>query len=165
MSVKSVMPSNHLILFCPFLLPPSIIASIRVFPGESILHIKWPKDWSFSFSISPINEYSGLISFRIDWVDLLAAQGTLKSLLQHPQLKINLKTFLYIKLSSPGGLGQRICLPVNETQETWVWSLGWKIPRRREWLPTPGFLPGEFHGQRSLRSYIQSMWSQRIRQD
>ena len=70
------------------------------------------------------NEYSGLISFRIDWLDLLAAQGTLKSLLQHPQLKINLKTFLYIKLSFPGGSGQRIRLPVKKTQETWVSSLG-----------------------------------------
>ena len=80
MSIKSVMPSNHLILCWPLLLPPSIFPSIRVFFNESVLHIRWPKYWSFSFSISPSNEYSGLISFRIDWFDLLAVQGTLKSL-------------------------------------------------------------------------------------
>ena len=77
------MPNNHLILCCPLLLPPSIFPSIRVFPKESVLHIRWPKCWSFSFSISPSNEYSGLISFRMDWLDLLAVQGTLKSLNQH----------------------------------------------------------------------------------
>ena len=82
-SIKLVMPSNHLILYCPLLLPPSIFPSIRVFSNESVLCIRWPKYWSFSFSISPSNEYSGLISFRIDWLDLLAVQGTLKSLLQH----------------------------------------------------------------------------------
>ena len=80
-SIKLVMPSNHLILYCPLLLPPSIFPSIRVFSNESVLCIRWPKYWSFSFSISPSNEYSGLISFRIDWLDLLAVQGTLKSLL------------------------------------------------------------------------------------
>ena len=84
---KSVMPSNHLILCCPLLLPPSIFPSIRVFSNESILHIRWPKYWSFSFSISPSNEYSQLISFRKDWLDLLAVQGTLKSLLQHHSSK------------------------------------------------------------------------------
>ena len=82
MSIQSVMPSNHLIL-CPLLLLPSIFPSIKVFSSESVLHIRWPKYWSLSFSISLSNEYSGLISFRIDWSDLLAAQGTLKSLLQH----------------------------------------------------------------------------------
>ena len=87
MSIESVMPSSHLILFCPLLLPPSIFPSIRVFSNESLLHIRWPKYWSFSFSISPSNEYSGLISFRMDWLDLLAVQGTLKSLLQTPQFK------------------------------------------------------------------------------
>ena len=79
MSIESVMPSNHLILCHPLLLLPSIFPSIRVFSNESALHIRWPKDWSFSFSISPSNEYSGLISFRMDWLDLLAVQGTLKS--------------------------------------------------------------------------------------
>ena len=81
------MPSNHLILCCPLLLPPSIFPSIRVFSNESVLHIRWPKYWSFSFSISCSNGYSGLISFRMDWLDLLAVQGTLKSLLQHHSSK------------------------------------------------------------------------------
>ena len=81
MSIKSVMPSNYLTLCHPLFLLPSVIPSIRVFSRESVLHIGWPKYWSFSFSISPFNEYSGLISFRIDWLDLLAVQGTLKSLL------------------------------------------------------------------------------------
>ena len=89
MSIESVMPSNHLILCCPLLLLPSIFPSIRVFSNESVLCIRWPKYWSFSFSISPSNEYSGLISFTIDWFDLLAAQGTLKSLLQHHSSSIN----------------------------------------------------------------------------
>ena len=86
-SIESVMPSNHLILCYPLLLLPSIFPSIRVFSNESALHIKWPKYWSFSFSISPSNEYSRLISFRMDWLDLLAVQGTLKSLLQHHNWK------------------------------------------------------------------------------
>ena len=87
MSIESVMPSNHLILCHPLLLPPSIFPSIRVFSNESVLRIRWPKYWSFSFTISPSNEYSGLISFRMDWLDLLAIQGTLKSLLQHHSSK------------------------------------------------------------------------------
>ena len=87
MSIESVMPSNHLILCRPLLLLPSIFPSIRVFSSESILWIRWPEYWSFSFSISPSNEYSGLISFRIDWFDLLAIQGILKNLLQHHSSK------------------------------------------------------------------------------
>ena len=87
MPIESVMPSNHLILCCPLLLSPSIFTSIRVFSCESELHIRWPKYWSLSFSISPSNEYSGLISFRMDWLDLLAIQETLKSLLQHHSSK------------------------------------------------------------------------------
>ena len=83
MSIESVMPSNHLILCHLLLLLPSIVLSIRVFSNESVFHIRWPKYWSFSFSISPSNEYSGLISFSMDWLNLLAVQGTLKSLLQH----------------------------------------------------------------------------------
>ena len=86
-SIKSVMPFNHLILRCTLLLLPSIFPSIRVFSNESVLRIRWPKYWSFSFSISPSNEYSGLISFRMDWLALLAVQGTLKSLLQHHSSK------------------------------------------------------------------------------
>ena len=90
MSIESVMPFSHLILCCPLLLPPSIFPSIRAFSNESVLHIRWPNYWSFSFSISPSNEYSGLISFRMHWFDLLAVQGTLKSLLQHYSSKASI---------------------------------------------------------------------------
>ena len=90
MSIGSVMPSNHLILCRPLLLLPSIFPSIRVFSNESALCIRWPKDWSFSFSVSPSNEHYGLISFRIDWLDLFAVQGTLKSLLQHCSSKTSI---------------------------------------------------------------------------
>ena len=90
MSTASVMPSNHLILCHPLLLLPSILPRIRVFSNESALHIRWPKYWNFSFSISLYNEYSGLISFRIDWFNLLAVQGTLKSLLQHDSEKASI---------------------------------------------------------------------------
>ena len=103
MSVESVMPSNYLILCRPLLLLPSLFPSIRVFPNESVLRIRWPKYSSFSFSISPSNEYSGLISFRMDWLDLLAVQGTLKSLLQH-QFNTSIlqhSAFLIIQLSHP----------------------------------------------------------------
>ena len=89
MSIESVMPSNHLILCCP-LLPPSIFPSLRVFSNESALCIKWPKYWSFSFNISPSNEYSGLMSFRMEWLNLLAVQGTLRSLLQHHSSKASI---------------------------------------------------------------------------
>ena len=102
MSIKSVMPSNHLILCCPLLLLPSILPRIRVFSKKSVLHNRWPKCWSFSSSISPSNEYSGLISFRIDWFDLLAVQGTLKSLLQHHTSKASIlqcSTFFMVQLS------------------------------------------------------------------
>ena len=92
-SCPLMMPSNHLILCCPLLLLPSIFLSIRVFSNESVLYIKWPKYWSFSFSISPSNEYSGLISFRIGWLDLLPLLGTLKSLLQHHSSKISILQF------------------------------------------------------------------------
>ena len=87
MSIELVMPSNHFILCCPFLLPPSIFPSIRVFSNESVLHIRCPKYWSFSLSISPSKEYTGLISFRMDWLDLLAVQGTLKESSPTPQFK------------------------------------------------------------------------------
>ena len=102
-STKSVMPSNHSILCCPLLLP-SVFPSLRVFSKESVLQIRWPKYWSFSFSISPSNEHSGLISFRMDWLDLLAVQGTLKSLLQHHSLKastLDCSAFFVIHLSHP----------------------------------------------------------------
>ena len=90
MSIESVMPSNHLILCCPLLLLPSIFPSIRVFSNESVLCIRWPKDWSFSFNISPSNEHPGLISFRMDWLDLLAVQETLKNLRQHHSSKASI---------------------------------------------------------------------------
>ena len=102
MSSESVMPSSHLILCRPLLLLPSIISSIRVFSNESVLHIRWPKYWSFSFSISPSSEYSGLISSRMDWLDLLAVQGTLKSLLQHHSSKASIlwhSAFSMVQLS------------------------------------------------------------------
>ena len=104
MSIKSVMPSNHLILCRPLFLPPSIFPSVRVFSSESVLHVRWPKYWSFSFSISPSNEYSGLISFRIDWLDLLVVQGTLKSLFQHHSSKASIlwhSAFFIVQLSHP----------------------------------------------------------------
>jgi len=104
MSIESVMSSNQLILSCPFLLPPSIFPSIRVFSNESVLHMRWPKYWSFSFSISPTNEHPGLISFRMDWLDLLAVQGTLKSLLQHHSSKASIlrcSAFFIVQLSHP----------------------------------------------------------------
>jgi len=104
MSIKSVMPSHHLILCRPLLLLPSIFPSIRVFSNESALRIRWPKCWSFSFNISPSNKYSGLISFRMDWFDLLAVQGTLKSLLQHHSSKASVlqcSAFFMVQLSHP----------------------------------------------------------------
>ena len=104
MSIESVMPSNHLILCCPLLLPPSIFSSIRVFSNESALHIRWPKYWSLSFIISPSNEHSGLISCKMAWLDLLAVQGTLKSLLQHHSSKASIlqrSAFFMAQLSHP----------------------------------------------------------------
>ena len=102
MTIELVMPSNHLILCHPLLIPPSIFPSIRVFPNESVHCIRWPKYWNFSFSISPCNEYSGLISFRMDWLDLLAVQGTLKSFLQHHSSKASIlqcSAFFTVQLS------------------------------------------------------------------
>ena len=104
MSIESVMPSKHLILCRPLLLPPSIFSSIRVFSNESALHIMWPKYWSFSLNISPSNEYPGLISFRMDWLDLLAVQGTLKSLLQNHNSKASIlrdSAFFIVQFSHP----------------------------------------------------------------
>ena len=104
MPIKSVIPFSHLIFCCPLLLLPPITPSIRVFSNESILHIRWPKYWSFSFSISPSNEHPGLVSFRMDWLDLLAVQGTLKSLLQHHSSKASIfqcSAFFTVQLSHP----------------------------------------------------------------
>ena len=136
MSIESVMPSNHLILCRPLLLLLSIFPSIRVFSNESVLRITWLKYWSFSSSISPTNEYSGLISFRIDWFDLFEVQGTLKSLLQHHNSQVAKKL-----PANAGGMRCRFDL--------WVG----KIPWSRAWQLTPIFLPGELHGQRSLVVY------------
>ena len=127
MSIESVMPSNHLILCCPLLLPHSIFPSIRVFSNESVLCIRWPKYWSFSFSVSPSNEHPGLISFRIDWLDLLAIQGTLKSLLQHHSSKASIlqcSAFFVVQLSHPYmTTGKTIAL----TRQTFV-SKGITLP-------------------------------------
>ena len=104
MTIDSVMPSNHLILCRPLPLLPSILPSFRVFSSESVLHMRWPKYWSFSFNIRPSNEYSGLISFRMDWLDLFAVQGTLKSLLQHHSSKASIfwhSAFFIVQLSHP----------------------------------------------------------------
>ena len=103
-SIESVMPSSHLILCRPLLLLPSILPSIRIFSNESTLHMRWPKYWSFSFSISPSKEHSGLISFRMDWLDLLAVQGTLKSLLQHHSSRseiLQCSAFFTVQISHP----------------------------------------------------------------
>ena len=104
MSIELVMPSNHLILCCPLLLLPSIFPSIRIFSNDSVLHIRWPKHWNFSINISPSNEHSGLISFRMDWLDVLAVQGTLKSLFQHHSSKASIlrhSAFFRVQLSHP----------------------------------------------------------------
>ena len=141
MSITSVMPSNHLVLCRPLLLLPSIFPSIGVFPNKSVLHIRWPKYWSFSFSISPSNEYSGLISFRMDWLDLLAVQGTLESLLQYHSSKPSIlqpSAFFMLQLSHPYmTTGKTIALTrwtFNGIMATlifqgfgesrWLWSLG-----------------------------------------
>ena len=104
--IESVMTSNHLILFHPLLLP-SVFSTIRVFSDESALRIRWPKYWSFSFTISPSNECSGLISFRMDWLDLLAVQGTLKSLLQHHSSKAS---SIWLILNTPAWIGRHVCV-------------------------------------------------------
>ena len=120
MSIESVMPSNHLIFCRRPLLPSSVFPSIRVFSNESVLHIRWPKYWSFTFSINPSNEYSGLISFKVDWLDLLAVQGTLKSLLQHHSSEASVlwhSAFFIVQLShSYVTLGKTIAL----TKRTFV---------------------------------------------
>ena len=123
MSIESVMPSSHLILCRPLLLLPPIPPSIRVFSNESALHIRWPKYWSFSFSISPSNEHSGLISFRMDWMDLLAVQGTLKSLLQHHTSKASIlwcSAFFTVQVSHP-------CMTTGKTIALTRWAFVGKV--------------------------------------
>ena len=150
MSIESVMPSNHLILCRPLLLPPLIFPSIGVFSNESVLRIRWPKYWSFSFSISLSNEYSGLISSRMDWLDLLAVQGTLKSPLQHHSSKASIlqhsSFFLVTSL-----LAQTVKhLPTM--RETQLQSLG-EEDLLKEMATHSSILPGKSHGQRSLVGY------------
>ena len=120
MSIESVMPSNHLILRCPLLLPPSIFPSIRVFSNESALHMRWPKYWSFSFNITPSSEHSGLVSFRMDWLDLHAVQGTLKSLLEHHSSKTTIlqsSAFYIVQLSHPNMTTEKT---IASTRRTFV---------------------------------------------
>ena len=126
MSIQSVMPSNNFILCCPLLLLPSIFPSIRIFSYESALLIRWPKYWSFSFSISPSNEYSGLISFRMDWWDLLAVQGTLKSLLQHHSSKTSIRrhsAFFIVQFSHPYMVTGKTVALIRRTAVVKVMSL------------------------------------------
>ena len=148
MSTESVISSNHLILYHPFLLLPSIFPSIRVFPNESVLCIRWPKYWSFSFSISPSNEYSGLISFRMDWLDLLAVQGTLKSLLQHHSSKASIiqhSAFCIVQLSYPymttsldyADVGKVMSLLLNMLPRLVITSLHNSKPLLILWLQSP----------------------------
>ena len=148
MSTESVMPPNHLILCHPLLLPPSVFLSIRVFSNESALRIRWPKYWSFSFNIRPSNEHPGLISFRMDWLDLLAVQGTLKSLLQHHSSKVVRRSAFFIvqtshpymttgktiALTSQTFVGKVMSLLFNmlsrleKAMATHSSTLAWKIP-------------------------------------
>jgi len=147
------MPSNHLILCCPLLLLPSIFPSIRVFSNESVLRIRWPNCWSFSFSISPSNEYSGLISLTIDWLDLFAVQGTLKSLLQHHSSKVSIlqdSAFFMVQLSHPSMItGETIAL-TRWTFVVKVMSLLFNMLSRF----VVAFLP---RSKRLLISWLQSL--------
>ena len=151
MSIESVMPSNHLILCHPLLLP-SIFPSIRVFFSESVLHISWPKYWSFSFSISPSSEYSGLISFRMDWLDLLAVQGTLKSLLQQHSSKASIlwySAFFIIQVSHPYITAGKTVALTRQTFVGKVMSLPFNMLSRL----VIAFLP---RSKRLLISWLQS---------
>ena len=152
MSTESVMPSNHLILFHPLLLLPPIPPSIRVFSIESTLHMRWAKYWSFSFSISPSNEHPGLISFRMDWLDLLALQGTLKSLLQHHSSKASIlwhSAFFIVQLSHPYMTTGKTIALTRQTSVGKVMSLLFNMLSRL----VVTFLPGSKH---LLISWLQS---------
>ena len=127
MFIESVMPSNHLVLCCPLLLLPSIFPSIRVFSNQSALHIRWPKYWSFSFNLSPSNEHPGLISFRMDWLDLLAVQGTLKRLLQHHSSKASIlqcSASFIVQLSHPYMTTGKT-IPLTRQTFVWMWREAW----------------------------------------
>ena len=155
------MPSNHLNLCRPLILLPSIFPSIRVFSNESVLRIRWPKYWSFSFNISPFNEYSGLISFRMDWLDLLAVQGTLKSLLQHCSSKVSIlqrSAFFMVQLSHPYMATGKTMALTRQTFACKVMSLLFNMLPRF----VIAFLPGAsifwFHG---CSHHLQWFWSPR----
>ena len=152
MSIELVMSSNHLILCCPLLLLPSIFPSIRVFSNESALHIRWPKYWSFCFNISPSNVYPGLISFRMNWLDLLAVQGTLKSLLQHHSSKASIlqcSAFFIVQLSHPYMTTGKIIALTRWTYVSKVMSLLFNMLSRL----VITFLP---RSKRLLISWLQS---------
>ena len=152
MSIESVMPSNHLILCCPLLLLPSIFLSIKVFSNESALRIRGPKYWSFSFNISPSNDHSGLISYRMDWLDLLAVQGTLKSLLQHHSSKASIlwhSAFFILQLSHPSMTTGKTIALTRRTFVGKVMSLLFNILYRL----VIAFLP---RSKRLLISWLQS---------
>ena len=152
MSIEPVMPSNHLMLCCLLLLPLLIFPSIRIFSNESVLRIRWPKEWSFSFSISPSSEYSGLIAFRMDWLDLLAVQGTLKSLLQHHSSKASIlrrSAFFIVQPSHPYMTTGKIIALTRRTFVGKVMSLLLNMLSRL----VIGFLPRSKH---LLISWLQS---------
>ena len=152
MFIKSVMPSNHLILLNSLLLLPSISPSIKVFSNDSVLCIRWPKSWSFSFSISPSNEYSGLISFRMDWLDLLAVQGTLKSLLQYHSSKASIlqcSAFLILQFSHPYATARKT---IALTRQTFVGKMIYLLFNMLSRLVI-AFLP---RNKRLLISWLQS---------
>jgi len=150
MFIESVTSFNHLILCHPLLLLPSTLPSIRVFSNESVLCIQWPKYWNFSFSISPSKEYSGLISFKMDWFDLITVQGTLKSLLQHCSSKASLpwhSAFFMVQLSHPYmTTGKTIALTIRTFVGKIMSLLFNMLSRRRQWHPTPVLLPGKSYG-------------------
>ena len=162
MSIELVMPSNHLILCCPLLFPPSIFPSIRVFSNESALCIKWPKYWSFSFSISPSNEYWGLISFRMDWLDLLAVQETLRSLLQHHSSKASiLRCSAFFYSSTLISIHTWLLKAIALTRWTFVGKVMSLLFNMLSRLVIT-FLPRSKHLLISwLQSHLQWFWSQK----
>ena len=157
MSIKLVLPSNHLILCHPLLLLPSIFPSIRVFSNESALRIRWTKYWSFIFNISPSNEHPGLISFRMDWLDLLAVQEILKSLFQQHSSKASIlwgSTFFIVQLSHPHmTTGKTITLTTQTFVGKAMSLLFNRLSGRRHWQPPPVLLPGESQARASLVGY------------
>ena len=149
------MPSSHLIVCCPLLLLPPIPPSIRVFSNESTLRVRWPKDWSFSFSIIPSKEIPGLISFRMDWLDLLAVQGTLKSLLQHHSSKASILQSSAIFIVQLSHLNMTTVKTIALTRRTFVGKVmsllvNMLLSGEGNGTPLPLLLPGKSHGQRSL---------------